>query len=184
MGGAGKKGAKKRPSAVGREVASKNENETGNRPAFAPPLLFGTRKERAYPPVAPHDRDFPPTSHLVLTIIYHAESALSMGFLKFFCENLIFFSKIFGHFHRFYFVLLMFPTKKGGAARCRPYHILWSEIRFPHFVRNLCDFCRLRGLCARLTSSPSFHSRRTSRPRPFFFMPASCRLLPERTLSR
>ncbi len=43
---------------------------------------------------------FPPSSFLVLHIIYHASVTLSMVFLKIFCEIYIFFRDFFGRFHQ------------------------------------------------------------------------------------
>ena len=65
------------------------------------PISRDAQKGRAKVlPFASHNHDFPPSSFLVLHLIYHVGQTLSMGFGNIFCEKLIFFSYFFGRFHR------------------------------------------------------------------------------------
>ena len=93
-------------------------------PLFASKPFFG-RAKRAHEflPSAPHNHDFPPSSLLVLSIIYHVGQALSMGFYKFFCEKFIFLTLFFGRFHRKYS-----PSPQKNAVQ----NCLFHNILLPH----------------------------------------------------
>ena len=117
-------------------------------PLFASKPFFG-RAKRAHEflPSAPHNHDFPPSSLLVLSIIYHVGQALSMGFYKFFCEKFIFLTLFFGRFHRKYSPS---PQKKRRAKLPFPQHLVAASL-FDTICRNpapLCSVCPLfRVLC-------------------------------------
>ena len=125
------------------------EKDDKNKPSFAPSVQKTERAKRALEmlPSAPHNHDFPPSSLLVLSIIYHVGQALSMGFYKFFCEKFIFLTLFFGRFHRKYSP----SPQKNAVQNCLFHNILLPHRFLTPFVGIpplLCSVCPLfRVLC-------------------------------------